>query len=1316
MNIRNIFKAAFIIATLFAMPANAGDADDNIPCGMEAGAEGLRIKTQDASICPQDVAFQGTYLLFSEILNDPAVRPFALMFIDKKTLDSPFTQMADNTIAVSGPIHFILSSVAILVWALAGPLIAFKLWQYVNMVKKTGSFSFAESQGDAVLFLAYFFFLVTLLIPMGLSGGSSGDKPPITFGQGMAVVASLPATMGGNYIYSTYLSSTETASQDVRLNDDLLLPMAQNTTNALIAGQMCQINTRQALLNINAQPGSNFFKEMDLGELVDYDQESVFERIDKCLSYVGNVNEGEIDDTIKEFNLTKYNAKNVAQCVNLNLGGSTYDSQSYGMPHSCMNVRYNNGTNKFEDMDALIDDEVGTGGDGFIDDTLRGISNIWSDWTDANIDALRDRYKASVFYPRFKRRVEDNVRALVNDETLTPAERYSKLNALFVEASSSVFLPAMANDALLMDGHNVAKQAAHQLVATYLLGASIDRELASTVATVWDNGISALWSESREYPSTKWDGEYVYGLDVFIKESWDAADLLMKHHCAVEWGKQSKNRKFIMNYNRADNYDEMKAVFNEDKYEFQCVKFLHEDDFGEGEQPTNKYATYLVDDPRAFDDYEILSGIPLLVKDDAVITAANSYISGDLAKGILKDYQVLQMVMSGYNMAVKKAVAVNLKDSLSTAQEEAENDIALRPRGWGMFGGGLLYSGQKTNSVQHMTQSIEGAMSVGANGTDDLFIERTAFGTSAEQQEGTIASLFKSYDTSLYLTVGASAVADYHKESGLLPGQSEEDAMQQLMNLMESLILSPMSHIKAASGMPNDQSLSRGLQMCFDEGYENCLSGTKHPVIALSHFGNELIENMVTLMTVYLVLDVALRAFESEEAGSVADCSNSSDPTCKKKGWGKKIKDGFKKFVNVVKLGVKATVGLLVQAVVAILQGAHAVLGMLMPLFAVLLAVGAVFAFMIPMMAYIFGFMIMALFWVGIFVVTITIPIYCLIKLFTIEKDYQNGFKLFYQDMAGTYFTPIFFAISAVISWSLIVVIMYAINVSFAVLHQGLSSTPDGFSISTLIMNLFLYFIYFVAIFILFRFGLGIMKSMPDMLKEKLHMQKGDEEGYIQSLGFEQYVQAQVVKGFSKMPQKAQAQLAAYRDKGGMNSMGDLRSQLDRAENIATKLGLDSMSGDDIKARGQRDGQEQAMKEAAEANSENNMPPQDIPPSDENGPLPFEKDSNQTAQPNTAQEPTSTPDNVQDTFDPTAPVQRGPDGKYQPVFTEGDSTQDGEPNSKADDAPGKPSNNQSSDNADSSKSQSANETGSSKTPTDKSSGENTSDNNDGDPK
>lgn len=262
------------IAVAFFLMLLTGNAFADTPvvgvgvqCGMEESPDGtLKVKTADPSICEDDVAFAALYMMFSDIFNDSAVKPFALWFVDEAVMNSEFIQFVDETLPVSNNIYSILTATALVSWSVMGIVLFVKSLGYAWQFMRTGKKPFSQSTGDdGMKMIVYLAILIFLSMPVGFSGGKNGDRPPIMAGQAAAVLLSLPALNVGNMGYSTYLSATQMASSDTGVNEDALLLESQPVANALISTQICQVNTALATFNMQSTAESGYFADTFYG-------------------------------------------------------------------------------------------------------------------------------------------------------------------------------------------------------------------------------------------------------------------------------------------------------------------------------------------------------------------------------------------------------------------------------------------------------------------------------------------------------------------------------------------------------------------------------------------------------------------------------------------------------------------------------------------------------------------------------------------------------------------------------------------------------------------------------------------------------------------------------------------------------------------------------------------------------------------------------------------------------------------------------------------------------------------------------------------
>ncbi|MEG3765120.1 hypothetical protein [Alteromonas sp. 14N.309.X.WAT.G.H12] len=1130
--------------------------DESLPCGMTMTADGVEVESGSFEICPNDISFQSLYILFGEILGDDAYRDLFLLFVDSSTLDSDFTSFADESLGVSFPIYLILSGVAVVGWTLLSPLIATKAWKVLHHFKKTGSVNFAESQGDGVKFIAYLSVLLMLVAPAGLSGGKDGSLPPLMLGQVLAITAGLPAIQSGNGIFSTYLAATNTASTEINLQEEFLLPKGQSTTNKLVETQMCENETRNALLSMNAKPDSEFFSNFSFTEYFDFDNENIVGRYDNCLSYVGKAEKGLFPDSISRFTLDKTNFMS-SYCA----GSLSYKPDAYGYAHTCGRIQYDYGQDKYA---TLIEGEESESGDD-MEDVL---------------ETVQDAIDVADVYSRYKLIIKDSLKKILSDDAILAKDKYADIDELAME-NAAIIEAQLAEIPSLSKGTNDERQAKYMAAGTALLGGSFTGSWTDGTGHLYEMAGNGLW-KTKAYLPVNYEGESIqdiFGLDTLLSEARSIAEDIRSYYCAVHWADERETRKVIADYNmNADSADDLAAAIGSRSVSYRCIKFLTEDE--EGETDFDRYVTYMVDDDKAFTDLVEIGdgdGYQFSSDSDGLIETQN-YMAEDVASELYSDIQYKTFVLASYIASVQKALSDSLSSSLSTAEEEATNDLNLRELGWGVFGGALLYNGRTKGSAAHLGKTIEGLISVESGGKGLNFVESSAFGENLDQDK--IDELYAPFELDNLLTVGFNSTGSYGGPTGIRSDDMKsKEMMEVFMGYLEQILFGPMDHIKSASGMEIDSSFSSGLQECFESGTNKCLTGAKHPLIALSDFGSELVDNMLTLMVTHGILKVVVNAdldqVINKSKGKLTGFSKSKGDS-----WWAKSKRYAGQLVDTVASVVSGLVKLLLNLIIKIMEMAYLVLDLFMPVIMILAIAGIIFAYLLPMLAYIYGFMMLLMFLVLIAAFCIVIPFYVFVKLLNIESEYKQGFMKLYQDFGSAYVTPVFFGLSAVVSWSLMVVLLYAVNTTFWILSMGLeASTASSSGLAVMFMKIFLYVVYYVALFVLFKFTLGILKTMPDMLREKINMKRANDEKYIESLGFEQYVAGQVgyqlTQTISSMPGKLAGALSDASISGNFKTTDALQREAQQAEatlanmqalheKINAENGDTSMGGDNM--------------------------------------------------------------------------------------------------------------------------------------------------------
>jgi len=236
---------------------------------------------------------------------------------------------------------------------------------------------------------------------------------------------------------------------------------------------------------------------------------------------------------------------------------------------------------------------------------------------------------------------------------------------------------------------------------------------------------------------------------------------------------------------------------------------------------------------------------------------------------------------------------------------------------------------------------------------------------------------------------------------------------------------------------------------------------------------------------------------------------------------GKKKKTGkFKDMVNTVKKIVSSIGKGIFAALFVILAIAAAIFKILMPFIWGLFVVGAFFSYILPLMGYIYSMSMYILWIVGLSLGGLVLPFYIAIKLFTIEESYKRGFVEFYETFLNPYVKPLFITIAVIFSWTFAAISLFAVNSIFALLYDGLSTMQAG-ALTSIIFKLLLYMVYFVTIFVMFLTSIKIIKNMPDMMATKMKLRGTNDDQFIESMSFENYVQAGIMRQVANLPQSA---------------------------------------------------------------------------------------------------------------------------------------------------------------------------------------------------
>lgn len=1159
---RSLFRL-FAFAFILFFSVNSSAAETGNRCGMIASADGEVVEALNGTICGDDLAYQVQTILYTRIFHDPFWRPLVEMFVDPEVLDNDFNIFAADTLDISTPVYAILSGIATLATIVFVPLLSYKVWQIALLIKKTGEVKLTEEKGDSVKFTLYFFMLIFLMVPTG----------GILMGQGLAVVGSLPAIKGANYILSSYLNNLSLGSTDVALSKDDVILEAQMFSSEVIAIELCQQRTRKLITSVNAKQGTSFVKDtagLDLLGL-STDQEDIHERVDACLSYVG------VTKVLPEGNgilNIAFNKKHRSDYQCPKYGSYSYDDESYGYDHSCGNISYTYPTNY---------DEMAEADDGW------GFSSEFND--------IQEKFNTKNYYPRFKQK-RTEIESIITNKSMPSEEKVEALTVVYKAWAVDVLMPELRKHALLNDPDKEMMSTKYVYALNSLMGGSTIRSGWSDALREWN----ILYEDERYWGIDRDEMEGKLGIDLIMEDAHRAAKGVQAYHCASKWEDYGELRVFIATYNLAEEED-TSELLTSNAQAMECLEFIPEKERREG--PFSKYVRFAVDSPLAYADIQVEGGLVTQVPlDDTRKQEIISEMQGSIATGYYDSVLLDKALIEGYIYAVKIGVSLAMQGELVDVVSANEIIPVARAKGFAAFGSMLMTISQQEGGGSHFKSMLSSSVSALSESSDgDYYFNTAAFGdsdTSTEKKE-TAKNSFSKVTTGNIFRIGDSSVAPQFGGDYFNKNSQDEEDLNQFTAWIENKLFSPMNHIKKASGIPNTMSLNDGLQSCLEGHSEHCVSSASHPMVSLMRFGHDLMNNMLTLALLDIViskLDATLSA--TDEEGSVEEGDNK-----KKKGDSKL--DKLKKSVKGLgKKVAKFVGGPILFLILGIIKVAAMLLELMRPFIWGLFTVGVFFAYVVPMMSFILS-MTVYLLWVGsIFVISVTLPFYCLLKLKDVEYSYKNGFNEFYETFLGPYFKPLFIIISLIFAWTFVWISLFVTNTLFALIFDGISP-GSGWSLQGLIMKLLVYVVYFMVLFVMFKATLDMIKSMPDMFASVLKLKGSKDEQYIQSLGFEQFVQTSMMKqiaqapflGFKNMVQANKREAELNRNMDKMNAFlaaynGDKSGMADAAKGAQAP----SSGGMDMdQMRAEAEIQNAAMDKGAPKTDQTGPSP--IPPQDE---------------------------------------------------------------------------------------------------------------------
>jgi hypothetical protein len=888
----------------------------------------------------------------------------------------------------------------------------------------------------------------------------------IMIGQGLSIVGAFPSLYVSNQLLASYLAGTSIAETDVVVAQDLLETQGQSFSSGLIAMQICQSRTSKALFEANAKKDTAFFDPFGWDRLYTLDQKFTSYEVNACLSYHFEgeyVNESSTD-AIRRITLQK-GATYLGRCPGA--GFRDYVEDVHGFEHLCGEINY----------------------------SYPGATEDIDNWgLEDSLIAIQKEFTPNTIFGRFKEE-ELMLEMLMFESIRDPAEIRVETNEIFDNLVAEHLEPKLRESTLFNEQDREKLLVQYMYALNSMLGGS-----------VLDDAEWEVNNEAIQYiiPGLNDDNEgHRYGAEYLTEYAFDIADLLEEFHCAVNWKDYSELRRHIVQYNRSDE-DDLEGYLSSSKNS-DCLRFV---DFtnGGGDPENNdergRYIGYQTkhDLPVVFADISNEDLVQFKTMTEEEFKETTETLINLVATDRYKEAVVKKVILEGYYTSVKRAFINVLSERLMSEVGSEDMYIIARQKGAAALGAMMTNITQNQASGVFFKSLIQETGTVSAYADSQYYLNVEAFGKKGEKKINDIHDSFSEFETATFFDIGNAALIDPGLSSSV---DRERSEFNTLMGNVESFIFEPLIHVKKASGIPSDVQLMEGLEDCMNGDNSRCISSASHPMVAMSRFGHHLADNMITLYITHIVVQMI-----NDRVGLFK--VNDDAETKKKEGameWGRKI----------VSKGAFLLTGLI--SVVAVL------LNLLAPLFLVLFAVGIFFAYILPVLGYLYSMSMVFLWVVALGLGAFTMPFYIIVKMLTIERSHKDGFMDFYQTFVNPYVKLLFITLSVVFAYLFMSIALFANNSAFGMLFAGMDSlattTVNGFSLSKLVFKLLLYVAFFVSVFVLMVMSLKMIKSLSDIMARNMKLNGTNDDNFIDSMQFESYVQANIVQQIAKLPEQA---------------------------------------------------------------------------------------------------------------------------------------------------------------------------------------------------
>ena len=1099
------------------------------------------IEKDNSDICEQDLSYRILHLLFGQSIDSAISEELFYLFHQP---DSSTLELTEYTSAGS-TIKTLYQSISVLLFSVFTVVVGWQTIRYVMVTQSTGDFM-GNQQGNkkkAASVATISLLLILLMTPVG----------SLLFVQVIIFTMAVVAIKIANFFLSNFLHNIQMQTAEVQVSDRVIMNDSEAYSSGFIAGKLCEINTRQAILNEGFVDGGDyhsngfwesvwdFFSSADLGNAMEFAA--------TCNSYTDSfyVNGDAVLETMKsEIVHDDCDHNSFPSTVERDVNS---ENLKYGKNHSCFEINFSFPSEG--NLDTVMSSDTAQS---VKDDVMGNIAGGLSSSSDEYYQkfAFRNFY-GEVIDPglvNFVTDVSTNSDLTISEKNDMMIEEFNRRSydlarKLRSEAdyASLVLLenydPAtFANNAELVNAVYIQNLAAMNAALGGYIADNVDSEYESSF--FYRNSFFAYNRYNRNIKKISEGISYTGLQDIRNLLSNEAAYNIMKGHCSLNSNRLENSFKM---YERLDDdSDAVRVSDGLDANNFSCIDVGNFTDvagtaaWNSIDPGTTEVKHFLEEDFPLFDDFvSDPSQENILEVYGQNIDEITSY-----AQTKLEDAESNKYVLAAYHYIVKKAFLSNMiKEMKDFTDHSVMKEVRLK--GWAGLGSMMLEVASQQASAANMVSdaSKTGAVFAPFEQTQGgiSFVNKDAFlynGNPVGRMESVdqILKIVTPMSVASGLTLGGTSTSTTYNEESI-----EFNMFQQFINwFIEFLFNTPFLYLKAGTGLDVDQTVVESLQDCSSS--VDCYPTTVHPVNGLIMFGQSLFNSIIWVLLITTVIDF-IASFDLIDTAS-------GDKNSSKVGSGKALK-----------LVAMALGGWIIKAIQIIASIISHAMSVMKPFFYLLLFAAILIGFIMPTIPYVMTLIVVVGWYITIFVVSIAFPLNLLL-MSRIREDGQHelSFEMVWQKLGNVLIKPALITIGIIFSWVLVNVSIYYVNSTiFSVFSVNLGS-GSGF-LTQLATPMIIYFVFIMAIYFIIQHSFYIILKFADDVAGAVGLTQTGDEGIYSTLGIERLLAAQAVTDsfknadssinskVSSKGDKMQGKIDALREKAARKQSGDNKPKAD---------------------------------------------------------------------------------------------------------------------------------------------------------------------------